>query len=66
MRPGSSQVMTRKTTVIPAAPQPTARHRLVSGRPSGNSSSMNASRPVGNSTTNDQLTIHAAQIALPG
>ena len=45
--PGSSQVTTSEIAPSPAAAQPTAHHRAVSGLPRGNNSSKNVSRPPG-------------------
>ena len=56
----------RKKTPSPAPSQATAHHRAVSGRPVGNSSSKNVSRPPGNSSISDQLTNHAAHTAAAG
>ena len=44
----------------PAAAQPTAHHRGVSGWPPGNNSSKNVSRPPGKMSVSDQPTNHAA------
>src|ERR1700733_7020599 len=53
-------------TPIPTPIQPTAHHRAVTGRPLGNSSSRNVTRPPGNSSVRDQLTNHAAHTPAAG
>ncbi len=66
MVPGSSQVRTTEIAPSPAAAQPTTHHRAVRGRPSGNNSSRNSSRPPGNSSVSDQPSNHAAHTAAGG
>jgi len=61
--PGESQSISRESASSTATVQKTRHHRRVSGRPSGNSSSRNASTPAGNRSVSDQFTNHAAQTA---
>src|ERR1700722_1962935 len=64
--PGSSQVSTTEIAASPAATQPTAHHRAVSGLPLGNNNSRNVSRTTGKRSGKDQPTNHAAHTASRG